>query len=208
MTSDNIIFAGIDISTGRKQVTLAALDVGLNIIFFEKCGLSQLIIHLEQYKRALLTLNLLSSGRTASIKRGKSVEAALKKKIVHAGFKPYLQSNTPKQWIETNPHECFRALIGRPALPRRSLEGRIQRALILYEQGLRINDPMDFFEEITRHHMLMGVLPNESSYSASELDALVAAYLAWSTINKPVQVDLLGEKKDGKTLVLTGIRTD
>jgi len=208
MTSDDIIFAGVDISTGHKQATLAALDGGLNVIFLEKCGLPQVINHLGQYNRSLLTLNLLSSGRTASVKRGTNFGAVLKQKIVHAGFKPYLQSKTPKQWVETNPHDCFRALIGRSPLPRRSLEGRIQRALVLYEQGLRINDPMDFFEEITRYHLLMGVLPKESSYSASDLDALVAAYLSWSTIKKPVQVDLAGERKDGRTLVLTGIRND
>jgi hypothetical protein len=35
-------------------------------------------------------------------------------------------------------------------LPRRTLEGRLQRSAILYEQGLQIRDPVEIFEEITR----------------------------------------------------------
>ena len=101
-----------------------------------------------------------------------------------------MTSNTSRQWVETNPPECFRSLGGQTLLPRRSLGGQLQRALILYEQGLQITDPMDFFEEITRHHVLAGSMPTDLLYSASELDALAAASVAWMLINKPVQVDL------------------
>ncbi len=42
-----------------------------------------------------------------------------------------------------------------------------------------IKDPMEFFEEITRHRLLKGVLPEEFIYSAEELDAMVAAFTAY-----------------------------
>ena len=48
----------------------------------------------------------------------------------------------------------FSALLHKKLLSRRTLEGRIQRALVLYDQGLQINDPMEFFEEITRYRLI------------------------------------------------------
>ncbi|MGZ9226270.1 MAG: hypothetical protein ACXW4M_12030, partial [Anaerolineales bacterium] len=70
---------------------------------------------------------------------------------------------------------------------------RIQRALVLYDQGLQINDPMEFFEEITRYKLIQGILPLENLYASKELDALVAAYIAWMTVNKPGQFIIQGE---------------
>jgi hypothetical protein len=37
-------------------------------------------------------------------------------------------------------------------------------------------------------------MPVELLYSASELDALAAAYITWMLSNKPVQVDLTRER--------------
>jgi hypothetical protein len=42
-------------------------------------------------------------------------------------------TKTPKQILETNAQDCFR--VDRKLLFRRTLEGRVQRALVLYEQG-------------------------------------------------------------------------
>jgi len=66
---------------------------------------------------------------------------------------------------------------------RQSLEGRLQRGLILYDEGLRIPEPMEFFEEITRHKLLQGVLPSEYIYSPRQLDALMMAYVSWMAGN-------------------------
>ena len=60
---------------------------------------------------------------------------------------------------------------------------------------------MDFFEEITRHHVLAGVMPMELLYSASELDALAAACVAWMLVNKPVQVDLTKDTGEGMIVI-------
>jgi hypothetical protein len=93
----------------------------------------------------------------------------------------------------TSADDCFRALSGHRLFPRRSLEGRLQRSAILYEQGLQITDPIDIFEEFTRYKLIQGILPLENIYSSKELDALAAAYLAWMAVNRPGQIALKGE---------------
>jgi len=201
MSSIDTIFAGIDISSGRKPITYVALDHDLKVTFLERWDISQAINHLEQFERVILAVNILTGRKSTSAHRGQKISTDLKKKIVAAGFKPYLTSNAPRQWVETNPPECFRSLAGQTPLPRRTLAGQIQRALILYEQGLQIDDPMDFFEEITRHHVLAGVMPTELLYSASELDALAAASVAWMLVNKPVQVDLTKDRGEGMIVI-------
>jgi len=201
MSTMNFIFAGIDVSSGRKPITFVVLDGDLKVVLLERCDISYAIAHLEQYKKAMLGVNMLSRGKSTSSQRGQKICVDIKKKISQAGLKPYLTRNAPKQWVETNPLECFRSLSGQTPQSRRTLGGLIQHALILYDQGLQINDPMEFFEEITRSHLMAGVMPMELLYSASELDALAAAYIAWMLINKPVQVDLTKERGAGMILI-------
>lgn len=201
MSITDFIFAGIDISSGRKPITYGVLDRDLKVILLEKCDISYVIAHLEQNRKAILGVNILPKRRSAASSGGQKICGDVKKKIVQAGLKPYLTSNAPKQWVETNPLECFRSLSGQVPQSRRTLGGLIQRALILYGEGLQIDDPMEFFEEITRHHLLAGVMPMELLYSASELDALAAAYVTWMLINKPVQVDLTKQKGEGMILI-------
>ena len=184
--TDELIFAGIDFSSGRQPVTFAALDDTLNIILLEKYEVAHIISHLKQYDKLSLAINI------PSTKSRQGIYSDFKKKIAPTGFKPYAAKAAPKQILETDAQDCFHTLIGKPLLPHRTLEGRVQRGLILYDQGLRINDPMDFFEEITRHHMLEGVFPNEMLYSTSELDALAAAHVAWLAVNEPGQVQITG----------------
>ena len=129
---------------------------------------------------------------------------ALYRKLEKMGFKRYPAENAPHLLMETQPHACFCVMSGSLPLPRPSLEGRIQRQLLLYESGLKIRDPMDFFEEITRHKMLKGVWPLELLYSAEQLDTLAAAYTAWMTIHKPEQTTTLGDPREG-LIVLPGI---
>ena len=199
MLTKEMVFAGIDISSGRKPLTFVALNGEMKVTLQARWDISEVINYLQQFEHVLLAVNLLG-GRKTSSTRSQKISDELKKKIIEAVFKPYLTSNAPRQWVETNPVECFRSLAGQTLLPRRSLGGQLQRALILYEQGLQIADPMDFFEEITRHHVLAGAMPTELLYSASELDAFAAASVAWMLINKPVQVDLT--KDVGKGMIV------
>lgn len=125
------------------------------------------------------------------------VGLTLYRRMTDLGFEAYPTDECPRQWIETHPHAAFCALLGRTPLSKPSLEGRLQRQLVLHEQGVRIRDPMTFFEEITRHKLLKGVLPSEIVYFPEQLDALVAAYTAWLSSEKPSELTRLGTAPEG-----------
>ncbi|HET6595063.1 MAG TPA: hypothetical protein VFG81_05545 [Anaerolineales bacterium] len=187
MPADTILYAGIELSSGRKPVTFARLDDGLNTIVLTKWDTAEVLAYLQTYENSTLVVN------TPSTKTGREVYANLRKNAVQAGYKAYLETNEPKRWLETDSQDCFRVLGGYKLFPRRALEGRLQRAAILYEQGLQLLDPIDMFEEITRYKLIQGILPLENLPSSRELDALVAAYLAWMSLNRPAQIVVTGE---------------
>jgi hypothetical protein len=118
-------------------------------------------------------------------------------KLSKFGFKPHPDEGASHQWLETHPHAGFCALLGQIPLPKPTLEGRLQRELILYEHRVGIKDPMDFFEEITRHKLMLGILPMELVHLPEQLDALAAAYTAWLASNKPAEVTRVGNKQEG-----------
>jgi hypothetical protein len=122
----------------------------------------------------------------------------LYRRIEDAGFKQYPTEKASLQWVETHPHAAFCALLGQLPLPKPTLEGRLQRQIALYEQGIGIKDPMGFFEEITRHKLMHGVLPMELVYAAEELDTLMAAYMAYCVVNCPQNMVLIGDKQEGQ----------
>lgn len=129
------------------------------------------------------------------------------RKLDGMGFRPYPFENATHQWLETHPHAAFCALLGQILLPKPTLEGRLQRQLVLYEQDMGINDPMEFFEEITRRRLLRGVLPEESIYSAEELDAIVAAFTAYLAASRPGEVVWVGDKQEGQiVLPVSGLK--
>jgi predicted RNase H-like nuclease len=101
------------------------------------------------------------------------------------------------------PHACFTTLLGCHPFPKYTLEGRIQRQLILYEQKVGVPDPMRVFEEITRHRLLKGTLPLDELYSPGELDALVAAYTACLAATAPERVSVMGHAEEGQIYLPT-----
>ena len=121
----------------------------------------------------------------------------LYRKLEKLGFKKFPDAESPHKILETHPQAGFCVLLNDAPLPKPTLEGRLQRQLLLYEHGLRIKDPMDFFEEITRHKMLKGIWPVELLYHPEQLDALVAAFTAWRAVHKPEQVIFIGDEKEG-----------
>jgi hypothetical protein len=187
MPSDTIIFGGVELSSGRKPVTFAALDEELNIMVLEKWDSSEVLLSLQEYENNSIAINVPSS------RLGGEIYTDLTEKFLQAGFKSFSQKSHSKPWLETNAQDCFRLLSGHKLWPRRSLEGRLQRSAILYEQGLQITDPVDMFEEITRYKLVQGILPLENLPSSNELDALVSAYLAWLAVNRPQRVVMQGE---------------
>jgi hypothetical protein len=127
----------------------------------------------------------------------------LYRKLELIGFKKYPQTNSHYQLMETHPHACFCVMAKRAPLSKPSLEGRLQRHLILFEQGLRIKDPMEFFEEITRYKLARGIWPMELLYLPEQLDAMVAAFTAWLATNHTDKVIMIGDAKEGH-IVLPG----
>ncbi|MDQ2690822.1 MAG: hypothetical protein M3Y68_02195 [Chloroflexota bacterium] len=180
MSSDSITFAGLEVSSGRKPITFAALDDDLKVAAMDQWKPSQALECLHDYGSLWLAVS------TPSVER--LIDEDLRKKVIEAGFTLYPGRGDSKQLLVTNAQDCFQALIGQKLLSRRSLEGRLQRTAILYEQGLQIKDPIDVFEEITRYKLMQGILPLEDIPSAKELDALVVAYVAWLAVNRPGQI--------------------
>jgi hypothetical protein len=130
------------------------------------------------------------------------------RRIHGMGFVPYPTVDASHQWIETHPHAIFCVLLEQTPLARPTLEGRLQRQLVLYEQGLGIRDPMGFFEEITRHKLLRGILPADQIYSTEELDAIAAAYVAFVAGRHPERVSRVGDLQEGQILLpVTELRT-
>ncbi|NOY97759.1 MAG: DUF429 domain-containing protein [Chloroflexi bacterium] len=126
------------------------------------------------------------------------------RKLDDLGFEPYPAGSASHQWLETHPQAAFIVLVGQRLLPASALEGRIQRQLVLFEQGLDIRDPMSFFEEITRHRLRQGILPLEQIYTPGQLNALVAAYTAYVAANQPEMVVSLGVVDEGQIVLPVG----
>ncbi len=117
------------------------------------------------------------------------------------GYKDYPSPDSSLQVMEAYPYATYAAILGCLPFPKNSFEGRMQRQLALYRSGLNIPDPMRIFEEITRHRLMTGVLPLEGLYSTPELDALGAAYTAWTAAIHPDQATLLGSPEEGQIVI-------
>jgi hypothetical protein len=122
---------------------------------------------------------------------------ALFRRLEAMGFQAYPQPGQLR-WLEVYPHAAFSVWLERTPFPKMTLEGRLQRQLVLYDHELRIHDPMEFFEEVTRYRLRHGILPLEKLYKPGELDALAAAYLAWLAGNQPDDLLMLGDPAEGQ----------
>jgi len=114
------------------------------------------------------------------------------------GYHTYPHDSSALQVLEVYPHASYAVLLGVLPFPKYTLEGRIQRQLLLHDRGLKVPDPMNFFEEITRHKLLHGILPKDYLYSAGELDAAVGAYTAYLAALQPDELCLLGDPDEGQ----------
>lgn len=120
----------------------------------------------------------------------------LYRRISGLGYHPF-NNESPLQWIEVHANTCFWTWAGKKPLPRNIIEGRLQRQLILYETRLRLPDPMDFFEEITRFRLRQGILPVDNIFKPTTLDSLAAALTAWMVAERPEEVHWLGDPLEG-----------
>jgi hypothetical protein len=121
----------------------------------------------------------------------------LHRRLDQLGYKVFPQTGADLQVLEVYPHASYTVLLGMSPFSKYSLEGRLQRQLILYEKKIKVSDPMLFFEEITRHRLLRGILPADNLLNPAELDALVAAYTAWMAAIHPDSVMSVGDPSEG-----------
>lgn len=133
------------------------------------------------------------------IKRG----FGLRQRLEELDYRPYPTDDAPRQWLEAQAEAGYWALLGQEPFAYGTLEGRLQRQLALHENGLPVSDPMNFFEEITRHRLLKGILPTRNIYSAAELGALMVAYITWLAVNTPGRVLAAGDPQEGQIYLPT-----
>lgn len=194
-------FVGISISSRRRPFSFAALDQNLNPLVLGDSDLEGAIEFLSGYQAVLLAVNV-SLGKSKAIKgKTSQMDAEFHKQLAKMKFVEYPARDIQHQWLGTDSNECFRQLIGNAPRSKLTLEGRLQRALILYEHKVRINDPMEFFDEITRHRLMEGSLPTELLYSPESLDALAAAYVAWLVVNESDRIEVAGDRHRGKIVI-------
>lgn len=103
--------------------------------------------------------------------------------------------------IEVNSQACFQTFLGRIPFHKTAIEGRIQRQLMLIDRGVKIHDPMSFYEEVTRHRILQGILPDAMLYSPRQLDAIAAALLASLSYQDPAATVRVGDNSDGWIII-------
>jgi hypothetical protein len=125
----------------------------------------------------------------------------LYQRLERMGYHPFPARKHALQFLEAYPHASYCTLLGRAPLQKNSLEGRIQRQLVLYQYKIGITDPMDLLKGITPQRVLEGDWPLDKLYSQGELDALVAAYTAWQAGNHPDQITALGDDAEGLVIL-------
>lgn len=121
-------------------------------------------------------------------------------RMAEIGFSVYPNGGA-RVMFETYPHAAYTMIIGKRPYPKESLEGRMQRQLLLLREGVRVKDAMDIFEEWTRHRFTVGELPLEELYEHDALDALIAAYTACLLYREPQNVTAIGDPGDGQIIV-------
>ena len=99
--------------------------------------------------------------------------------------------------LEVHPHACFAVLLGRRPVLKSGLEGRMQRQMTLYMEGIDLPNPTDAFEAITRQTILQGRWPLEDLLDHDDLDALAGAYTAYLARQRPGRISQVGERDEG-----------
>ena len=113
------------------------------------------------------------------------------------GYELFPDPSAERQFFECQGEASFWNLLGHSPLREATLEGRLQRQVVLFLAGLPVPDAMRFFEEITRHRLLTNRLPMDHIFSTNELNALIAAYTAYLNGTQPDSVIQLGDKEEG-----------
>jgi hypothetical protein len=123
----------------------------------------------------------------------------LNRRLHQIGFQEGLVAGKPnrRMLFEINSHASYTALLEHRPFPKRSLEGRMQRQLVLYLERLDVVNPLYTLEEFTRHRLLTGDLPLHDLHEVEELDALVAALTAYRYAVERERVCQIGSREEG-----------
>jgi predicted nuclease with RNAse H fold len=119
------------------------------------------------------------------------------------GFVDYPRSGA-RRMFEVYPHGAFTTLLEKRPYPKTGIEGRIQRQLLLYHEGVEIPDPLFVLQSWTPHQFLTGSLDMARIHTHDELDALVAAYTAYLLDREPQHTFTVGDERDGQIVLPTG----
>jgi len=230
MDASPSLFIGIDPSAGRRAISYAALDADMRVYALGSGGFEEVLDYVGEQGQAIVGLNaprrpslgLVEGAETRVVEqqlRERDITVpftaseetsckpwmrrgfALYHRLERLGYQPYPDAEAGKQYLEVSPLACYHAWLGKCPFPKRSLEGRLQRQLLLCDLGLNLPDPMRFFEEITKHRLLKGILPDEALYSPEELEAFVIAYTARLAALSPGRIELIGEVEEGQIAV-------
>ena len=113
------------------------------------------------------------------------------------GYEPYPNLISEKQFFECQGEAAFWNLLGHAPLKEGSLEGCIQRQVVLYIAGLKVPNAMRFFEEVTRFRLLNNQLPIDKIFTAPELNAIIAAYTSFLCAMQIEKIVQVGDEEEG-----------
>lgn len=114
----------------------------------------------------------------------------------------------PRTMIEVQSHTSYTVLLERRPFLKKTLQGRLQRQLVLHLEGLDVHNPTEILDAIDREHLLRGNLPLDDLCSTEELDSLVNAYTAFLVMSNPERVSHVGDRHEGLISVPTMVLKD
>ncbi len=137
--------------------------------------------------------------RLAQTKNWVQVGIALFRRAQDMGYQLFEKgkSSAPRILLEGRAHTGYATLLERSPFPKDTLEGRMQRQLLLFVEGLETPNPLHALEEITRHHLLTGRLPLQDLRDHETLDTCMAAYTAYLAGMEPERVCQVGQVEEG-----------
>lgn len=124
-------------------------------------------------------------------------------RLKEMGFHTYDRDRADEslQVIEVQSHASYTVLLERRPFLKGTLEGRLQRQLVLHLEGLAVANPNKILKGIHREHLLRSQLPLDGLQNSSELDTLVNAYTAFLAVTSPERTIQVGDKKEGQIIV-------
>jgi hypothetical protein len=128
----------------------------------------------------------------------------LYKALDFGGFIPFVEGKGANGcFVEASPEACYFQWASNKLLPKRTLIGRMQRQLIIYDLRMRISDPLDALEEFTRSKIRQGKIPNGILFNGPELQALALATMGWNLSFYPKRIQFTGTDLEGKVALLS-----